>query len=166
MLLHVLLHLLNLVLGHMADFTLVVTVEIMVVGANLVAMTMVVLYNDNLRAWWMNYRLMLYNLTETCSADHWHYHYHAAYNHWLFHILEVFVSLATRFDILFLVYDGKITAKNLIAKLVFPKLKEKIPIAYKGNPTYFAYILYILKSASNLNGNLNCSKELEHYASW
>ena len=26
--------------------------------------------------------------------------------------------------------------------------------------------LYILKSASNLNGNLNCSKELEHYASW
>ena len=23
-----------------------------------------------------------------------------------------------------------------------------------------------LKSASNLNGNLNCSKELEHYASW
>ena len=23
----------------------------------------------------------------------------------------------------------------------------------------------ILKSASNLNGNLNCSKELEHYAS-
>ena len=35
-----------------------------------------------------------------------------------------------------------------------------------------AYIHYypermnmILKSASNLNGNLNCSKELEHYAS-
>jgi hypothetical protein len=26
------------------------------------------------------------------------------------------------------------------------------------------YVL-ILKSASNLNGNLNCSKELEHYAS-
>ena len=26
-------------------------------------------------------------------------------------------------------------------------------------------ILIILKSASNLNGNLNCSKELEHYAS-
>ena len=24
---------------------------------------------------------------------------------------------------------------------------------------------FILKSASNLNGNLNCSKELEHYAS-
>ena len=26
-------------------------------------------------------------------------------------------------------------------------------------------LLIILKSASNLNGNLNCSKELEHYAS-
>ena len=25
--------------------------------------------------------------------------------------------------------------------------------------------LMALKSASNLNGNLNCSKELEHYAS-
>ena len=25
--------------------------------------------------------------------------------------------------------------------------------------------IVILKSASNLNGNLNCSKELEHYAS-
>ena len=28
-----------------------------------------------------------------------------------------------------------------------------------------AYTLLTLKSASNLNGNLNCSKELEHYAS-
>ena len=25
--------------------------------------------------------------------------------------------------------------------------------------------VFFLKSASNLNGNLNCSKELEHYAS-
>ena len=25
--------------------------------------------------------------------------------------------------------------------------------------------IFNLKSASNLNGNLNCSKELEHYAS-
>ena len=31
---------------------------------------------------------------------------------------------------------------------------------------FFAAIaVFILKSASNLNGNLNCSKELEHYAS-
>ena len=29
----------------------------------------------------------------------------------------------------------------------------------------FDYIYFNLKSASNLNGNLNCSKELEHYAS-
>ena len=26
-------------------------------------------------------------------------------------------------------------------------------------------VFFFLKSASNLNGNLNCSKELEHYAS-
>lgn len=29
----------------------------------------------------------------------------------------------------------------------------------------FIVLIIILKSASNLNGNLNCSKELEHYAS-
>ena len=29
----------------------------------------------------------------------------------------------------------------------------------------FLFFLFSLKSASNLNGNLNCSKELEHYAS-
>ena len=31
--------------------------------------------------------------------------------------------------------------------------------------TIFALYYIDLKSASNLNGNLNCSKELEHYAS-
>ena len=30
---------------------------------------------------------------------------------------------------------------------------------------YLFFFLIILKSASNLNGNLNCSKELEHYSS-
>ena len=30
---------------------------------------------------------------------------------------------------------------------------------------FAAKFIYNLKSASNLNGNLNCSKELEHYAS-
>ena len=30
---------------------------------------------------------------------------------------------------------------------------------------YYPYNSSYLKSASNLNGNLNCSKELEHYAS-
>ena len=32
------------------------------------------------------------------------------------------------------------------------------------NKTIYYILLYNLKSASNLNGNLNCSKELEHYA--
>ena len=30
---------------------------------------------------------------------------------------------------------------------------------------HFGGVVFNLKSASNLNGNLNCSKELEHYAS-
>ena len=33
------------------------------------------------------------------------------------------------------------------------------------NKTGKLVIILNLKSASNLNGNLNCSKELEHYAS-
>ena len=40
------------------------------------------------------------------------------------------------------------------------------------HPAFFSYLAMFkltfdmnLKSASNLNGNLNCSKELEHYAS-
>ncbi len=36
--------------------------------------------------------------------------------------------------------------------------------AYRGQSAKYEFI-YNLKSASNLNGNLNCSKELEHYAS-
>ncbi|MBE6267223.1 MAG: hypothetical protein E7102_12295 [Prevotella ruminicola] len=35
-------------------------------------------------------------------------------------------------------------------------------VTYKAPSTVY---VYNLKSASNLNGNLNCSKELEHYAS-
>ena len=31
-------------------------------------------------------------------------------------------------------------------------------------PSVMSHFIF-LKSASNLNGNLNCSKELEHYAS-
>ena len=39
--------------------------------------------------------------------------------------------------------------------------------AIKAIPTLFGEeaVNFNLKSASNLNGNLNCSKELEHYAS-
>ena len=36
---------------------------------------------------------------------------------------------------------------------------------YLQNDKYCAQKEESLKSASNLNGNLNCSKELEHYAS-
>ena len=36
---------------------------------------------------------------------------------------------------------------------------------FAGDPIKFKFYLSILKSASNLNGNLNGSKELEHYAS-
>ena len=44
---------------------------------------------------------------------------------------------------------------------------EKVLEHYKDSgPKYDAACFLInLKSASNLNGNLNCSKELEHYAS-
>ena len=39
-------------------------------------------------------------------------------------------------------------------------------VAEKANkPTKEVAEIIDLKSASNLNGNLNCSKELEHYAS-
>ncbi len=37
--------------------------------------------------------------------------------------------------------------------------------AYQTRNIKATFPLFILKSASNLNGNLNCSKELEHYAS-
>ena len=37
---------------------------------------------------------------------------------------------------------------------------DSIPLVYTCKDC-----LFFLKSASNLNGNLNCSKELEHYAS-
>lgn len=43
---------------------------------------------------------------------------------------------------------------------------ERVTIQPNGVITVFANNFYFtLKSASNLNGNLNCSKELEHYAS-
>ena len=43
---------------------------------------------------------------------------------------------------------------------ISPQLREKTSLSL-----FCHHFLYILKSASNLNGNLNCSKELEHYAS-
>ena len=41
----------------------------------------------------------------------------------------------------------------------------KIYFENKGELAELTEVLLDLKSASNLNGNLNCSKELEHYAS-
>ena len=41
-------------------------------------------------------------------------------------------------------------------------LLSSLPLTEK---TVKVIFLLSLKSASNLNGNLNCSKELEHYAS-
>lgn len=44
------------------------------------------------------------------------------------------------------------------------QLRQEVAIL-KGGKVKEKKIYNILKSASNLNGNLNCSKELEHYAS-
>ena len=46
-------------------------------------------------------------------------------------------------------------ANKIVTAIISSDKKEK-----RGRGKY-----YFLKSASNLNGNLNCSKELEHYAS-
>ena len=50
--------------------------------------------------------------------------------------------------------------------LVSPQIQEndKTP-DWDGELNLYENKKDILKSASNLNGNLNCSKELEHYAS-
>ena len=45
------------------------------------------------------------------------------------------------------------------------RLNADFSINYKKNSIIICSFIENLKSASNLNGNLNCSKELEHYAS-
>ena len=56
-------------------------------------------------------------------------------------------------------------------QIILKGLQQGSEQAYKDLFTaYFSDLVlyanhFILKSASNLNGNLNCSKELEHYAS-
>ena len=61
---------------------------------------------------------------------------------------------------------GKIGYYNLneIAYLN-QRVGKFIPNKTLVNNRYLYHFLLTLKSASNLNGNLNCSKELEHYAS-
>ena len=48
-------------------------------------------------------------------------------------------------------------------RLFLRKIDQKV--ISKGKHYLLTLIILYLKSASNLNGNLNCSKELEHYAS-
>lgn len=53
-----------------------------------------------------------------------------------------------------------------IAVLLDPDAPSIFELQWHTNVILLVYlIVFILKSASNLNGNLNCSKELEHYAS-
>ena len=42
--------------------------------------------------------------------------------------------------------------------------KDSFDFVYNAEDDYYDLVVD-LKSASNLNGNLNCSKELEHYSS-
>lgn len=62
-----------------------------------------------------------------------------------------------------LFWDGSSDYNNRIINLAKDYLDKT------DEPTVTGFNNYIihnnLKSASNLNGNLNCSKELEHYAS-
>ena len=48
---------------------------------------------------------------------------------------------------------------------IYPKIFKKKDNLMLAKHSDMSIFLYNLKSASNLNGNLNCSKELEHYAS-
>ncbi len=45
------------------------------------------------------------------------------------------------------------------------KISRKSVLGRPAIGVVWMFRLLILKSASNLNDNLNCSKELEHYAS-
>ena len=52
-----------------------------------------------------------------------------------------------------------------IAVLLDPDAPSIFELQWHTNVILLVYLIVFLKSASNLNGNLNCSKELEHYAS-
>ena len=57
--------------------------------------------------------------------------------------------------------DVQMSGRNAIE---WPKLDVDLEIESLKHPERYPLIMN-LKSASNLNGNLNCSKELEHYSS-
>ena len=56
-------------------------------------------------------------------------------------------------------------ALNVGVADLFADKTENCVISSSTTPNSLHSIIVYLKSASNLNGNLNCSKELEHYAS-
>ena len=62
--------------------------------------------------------------------------------------------------ILLLSFAGVLTSAFAASRQV-----QGVVISSEDNMPLIGASVYILKSASNLNGNLNCSKELEHYAS-
>ena len=70
------------------------------------------------------------------------------------------LALANNKDLL--ISNEKINAAHYQRKAAFTNYLPNFSAtgAYMRNQKEFS-----LKSASNLNGNLNCSKELEHYAS-
>ena len=59
-------------------------------------------------------------------------------------------------------YINPLISEGLLAMTVPDKPNSRFQKYYT---TEKRKSLLLLKSASNLNGNLNCSKELEHYAS-
>ena len=59
----------------------------------------------------------------------------------------------------------KVTEQNGITIVEFVDVTRFTLASADEVKTELRPLLNNLKSASNLNGNLNCSKELEHYAS-
>ena len=58
----------------------------------------------------------------------------------------------------------RIADKCPIVTIQIDVLRQQLKTSFDLNPRAPNNFI-TLKSASNLNGNLNCSKELEHYAS-
>ena len=54
---------------------------------------------------------------------------------------------------------------QVCVRLKVSNIRDIMGFNYNKKGSFKLPFLLHLKSASNLNGNLNCSKELEHYAS-
>ena len=55
--------------------------------------------------------------------------------------------------------------ERYVEEMYYSSIQFSIVIPSTRLKCFALFVTIILKSASNLNGNLNCSKELEHYAS-